>query len=118
MMALQLKHDLSKGKDIKNLTAGFILFRFENTTDHGGSQWVKVERLGEEALFLGKNESRLIVVSDADSLQGVKKNHIYFTEYEHGCFTGNTVDHHWDLDMGVYSLDDGSVTTSYQRNHI
>ncbi|KAK1296507.1 putative F-box protein [Acorus calamus] len=81
----------------------------DNNTDHG-RQWVRLEGLGDEALFLGKNESRSIIVADDDSLHGLRKNCIYFTESEHGYYTGNTVDPHWDLDMGVYSLENRSVS--------
>ncbi|KAK1273807.1 putative F-box protein [Acorus gramineus] len=111
LLAVQLKHDnLSQGGEgIKNTTAEFLLFRLDNNTDHG-RQWVRLEGLGDEALFLGKNESRSIIVADDDSLHGLRKNCIYFTESEHGCFTGNTVDPHWDLDMGVYSLENRSVS--------
>ncbi|KAK1296378.1 hypothetical protein QJS10_CPB15g01610 [Acorus calamus] len=110
LLALQLKHDLSKGEDIKNSTVEFLLFRLDNSTDRG-PQWVRLESLGEEALFLGKNESRsLAVPNDDGSLQGLRKNCIYFTEFECGSLTGNTEDPHWDLDMGVYSFEDRSVS--------
>ncbi|KAL6009592.1 hypothetical protein ACLOJK_000020 [Asimina triloba] len=69
---------------------GFYVFKM----DASRSDWIKVDNLGDQILFLGNGCSKSL---SAKELSGFKGNHIFFT--------GNGLSH----ESGVFNLEDGSI---------
>ncbi|KAL4600932.1 hypothetical protein ACB092_11G235500 [Castanea dentata] len=94
------------------VTIGFTIVKLECSTEVGSEdeyKWVNVDGLGDQALFVGGNSS---VCLSASRLNGWKANSIYFTddnrEFHHSTLNGG------GYDMGVFSLEDGSIKQHYQ----
>ncbi|KAL5723517.1 hypothetical protein ACHQM5_006909 [Ranunculus cassubicifolius] len=88
-------------KPSRYVTGKFLVYKLDKSDDP--LQWVEVESLGDQMLFLGRNSSMSISAKD---IPGLKGNCIYFTEdfwpYYH--LGGPSV--HVFTDNGVFYLDD------------
>uniref|UniRef100_A0A5B7ALQ3 KIB1-4 beta-propeller domain-containing protein n=1 Tax=Davidia involucrata TaxID=16924 RepID=A0A5B7ALQ3_DAVIN len=84
---------------------------FELNVNNGN--WVKVQSLGDRALFLGYNSSFSVEASSSD----IKANCIYFTDdchesYSYPSYNGG------GKDMGIYNLVDGSFEPHFKGDSI
>ena len=73
-------------------------------------RWVRVQSLGDKAMFLGNNSCTFVFAQDFPEL---KQNCIYFTDdyWEFALSTrGN------DRDIGVCNLEDGTITPCYPQD--
>ncbi|KAL4600916.1 hypothetical protein ACB092_11G234300 [Castanea dentata] len=98
--------------DYPIVTIGFTIVKLECSTEVGSEdeyKWVNIDGLGDQVLFVGGNSS---VCLSASRLNGWKANSIYFTddnrEFHHLTLNGG------GYDMGVFSLEDGSIKQHYQ----
>lgn len=100
---LRVHDNLSPEYDLR--TTSFEVYMIDRDTD----KWVAVKILGDYALFLGDNYS--IAVSKRDfPAPALKENSIYFTDdYWEGIISYKDI----TRDLGVFSLEDGSVETFY-----
>ncbi|KAL4600954.1 hypothetical protein ACB092_11G237200 [Castanea dentata] len=93
------------------VTIGFIVQKLERC-HQGGSKfkykWVKVDSLGDQALFVGDNSSSPLTAS---SLNGIKPNCIYFTDDDLRVF--NCTRNGGGSDMGVFSMEDAKIKSHY-----
>ncbi|KAI4354399.1 hypothetical protein L6164_003264 [Bauhinia variegata] len=82
-------------------TKGFCVFKLDKSC----FQWVEVDNLGNLSLFLDKQSSRVISITDLDgSMESIRGNCIYFA-LDLGC----SVDPSLARDIGVFSLTDRSI---------
>ncbi|PON31658.1 hypothetical protein PanWU01x14_368110 [Parasponia andersonii] len=63
-------------------------------------RWLKVDSLGDEALFLGDNSSIYVLASN---FGGCQKNCIYFTDDK----TESSLHNHGPWDLGIFNLETG-----------
>ncbi|XP_030963444.1 putative F-box protein At5g55150 [Quercus lobata] len=93
------------------VTIGFIVQKLERC-HQGGSKfkykWMKVDSLGDQALFVGDNSSLSLTAS---SLNGIKPNCIYFTDDDLRVF--NCTRNGGGSDMGVFSMKDAEIKSHY-----
>uniref|UniRef100_A0A5B6YLY7 KIB1-4 beta-propeller domain-containing protein n=1 Tax=Davidia involucrata TaxID=16924 RepID=A0A5B6YLY7_DAVIN len=92
----------------KRTTLAFDVYKL----DFDKKKWEYVPSLGDEALFLGLNHSVSLSVRDLPELSG---NSIYFTCIDAElCLNMSDGSH----DMGVFNLEDNSITPLYQCTSI
>ena len=89
------------------LTIGFTILKLECSTKVRSKykyKRVKVDNLGDQALFVGDSSS---VSSSPSSFNGCKANCAYFTD---DCKEGfsSTLNGGW-FDIGVFSIEDGNI---------
>ncbi|KAH7840653.1 hypothetical protein Vadar_019799 [Vaccinium darrowii] len=77
--------------------------------DLSNREWVELQSLGDNALFVGDNAS---ISVQASKFQGIRPNCIYFTD---DCWPGYI----WSKrgggkDMGIYNMEDRSLTPCYK----
>ncbi|KAK6914200.1 Domain unknown function DUF295 [Dillenia turbinata] len=88
-------------------TVGFGVYKLE----FGWKKWVKVESLGDGVVFVGMSESMWVSASE---FRECKRNCIYFTDdYSMRMDEDENYGGH---DMGVFSLDDNTITLHYQSS--
>ena len=103
-----------KINDNSYVTVGFTVLKLKRFTQAGSKykyKYVKVDNLGDRALFVGDNSS---VSLSASSLNGCKANCIYFTDdnielYEETLNGGG-------YDMGVFCMKDGTFYKHYPES--
>ncbi|PIA49898.1 hypothetical protein AQUCO_01300555v1 [Aquilegia coerulea] len=101
---LLLVRRLMKRSEGEYCTTGFEVFKLDEFTRN----WVQVESLGDQTLFLGDNTSISI---SSSHYYGCKRNCIYFTD---DYFEGYWVDKlSGPSDIGVFNLEDGSIKQHY-----
>lgn len=85
------------------MTKKFYVYKL----DFGGKFfWGRIESLGDEALFLGVNQSESVSALD---FQEIKGNSIYFTDDYWDRMNQNEHDMYGGHDMGVFDLKHGSI---------
>ncbi|KAK8521274.1 hypothetical protein V6N13_077395 [Hibiscus sabdariffa] len=72
-------------------------------------EWVEMDSLGDQALFIGGNES---VSISARSFPNCEKNSVYFTDDNWGHMEEDYL--YGGHDMGIYNMKDGSVKPIYE----
>ncbi|KAF5177001.1 Ubiquitin-protein ligase protein [Thalictrum thalictroides] len=77
--------------------------------DFDNLAWEEVKSLGQHSLFLGFNTSRSLLASDSTST--FRRNCIYFTDDNSMHYIGVGVE--GGHDMGVFDLEDGTITPHY-----
>lgn len=102
----------------ETLTTQFDVYKLEtvggsrtSATDISGFEWVKLESLGNQSLFLGRNCSLCL---PTDSVPGCKRDCIYFTDddaFAHeDCLQLVATEHSLFYDeKGVYDMANGSI---------
>lgn len=93
------------GMDSRLVTAEFKVFKLPLRQSGTGPHWVEITSLGDDALFLGDNHSVSVLASD---FPGCRPNSIYFTD---DLITFGHPDDFGSCDMGLFSLEDGKITT-------
>lgn len=78
--------------------------------DVEGKKVVEVKSIGDYALFLGMSNS-ISLPAALDSKHIFKRNCIYFTDDRHQMIDVGEIE--VGEDMGVFNLEDGSLTTHY-----
>ena len=97
--------------EIPYVTTGFKILKLESSSELKSKNeydWVHVDNLGDQALFVGDTSMSL----SASSFNGCKANCIYFT-YDNvdcylNCLSGG------GYDMGVFSMKDGTINQHYK----
>ncbi|KAK7835558.1 putative f-box protein, partial [Quercus suber] len=91
-------------------SSGDLLFvtRFRGEGSIFKYKWVKVDSLGDQALFVGNSSSLSLTAS---SLNGIKPNCIYFTDDDLTHF--NCTRNGGGFDMGVYRMEDARIMPHY-----
>ena len=93
------------------VTIGFTVQKLKRCTQEGSIfkyKWVKVDSLGDQALFVGNSSSLSLTAS---SLNGIKPNCIYFTDDDLTHF--NCTRNGGGFDMGVYRMEDARIIPHY-----
>ncbi|KAF3955653.1 hypothetical protein CMV_019154 [Castanea mollissima] len=93
------------------VTIGFTVHKLTRCTQEGSIfkyKWVKVDSLGDQALFVGNSSSLSLTAS---SLNGIKPNCIYFTDDDLFHFTCTR--NGGGFDMGVYRMEDAIIMPHY-----
>ena len=94
------------------VTLGFIVLKLECSNEVKNKneyEWVNVDSLGDQALFVGGNSS---VSLSASSFNGCKANCIYFTDDNFDFFLATL--NGGGYDMGVFSMEDGNIKQHYR----
>ncbi|XP_065621509.1 putative F-box protein At3g25750 [Quercus suber] len=97
--------------EIPYVTTGFKVLKLECSTEVKSKNeydWVNVDSLGDQALFVGDNSSMSL---SASSFNGCKANCIYFTDdndYYLNSLNGG------GYDMGVFSMEDETIKQHYE----
>ncbi|KAM7258341.1 hypothetical protein ACFE04_014082 [Oxalis oulophora] len=91
------------------VTISFQVYKLSKNVDKDEFEFVKVETLGNNALFIGEGASFSL---SATSMNGCCRDRIYFTDdsFESRCATKNGGGH----DMGVYNLINAKVEQHYK----
>ncbi|PIA25255.1 hypothetical protein AQUCO_12000002v1 [Aquilegia coerulea] len=108
LMVHRIRSFVNNGDGAKYTTIKFSVYRLHQTNDL--FEWVEVQSLGNQMLFLGRNTS--ISVS-TDDIPGLKGNCIYFIDDMWPYFAFGIDSVPSLLDNGVFYLDDGHIEKFY-----
>ena len=102
--------------EIPYVTTGFKILKLQCSAEVKSKteyEWVNVDSLGDQALFLGGNSS---VSLSASSFNGCKVNCIYFTDdnFDYSTASLNGLAY----DMGVFSMEDGTSKQHYKGKYL
>nr|POE57931.1 f-box protein [Quercus suber] len=98
--------------EIPYVTTGFKILKLESSSEVKSKNeydWVNVDSLGDQALFVGDNSSMSL---SASSFNGCKANCIYFTDDNVDCYPNCL--NGGGYDMGVFSMEDGTIKQHYK----
>ncbi|XP_021761809.1 uncharacterized protein LOC110726646 [Chenopodium quinoa] len=90
-------------------TCNFSVYKLDEST----KSWEEVNDLQGVSLFLGLNVSMSINAKDA----GCRSNCIYFCDDLRAFYYGTKISYVGGHDMGVYSMDDGTIQPLYTGHH-
>ncbi|XP_027343354.1 F-box protein At2g26160-like [Abrus precatorius] len=91
---------------VRGCNVHFNVYRLNE--DEG--QWIPVDNLGDQALFLGDDCSFSVSAGD---LVGCKSNCIYFTVYGYTCYDAYAGYHAWQFDLDDHTLTPLSPKTRF-----
>ncbi|XP_059669346.1 putative F-box protein At3g25750 [Cornus florida] len=109
LLMVQRHHWKRKGSVHLDVTVGFKVYKLmmHPSGEEGETEWVRIDGLGDDALFLGDNHTIRIVASDIPNCQ---PDSIYYTDDYCDRF------HHLPYearDMGVFNFKGGSIERHY-----
>ena len=97
--------------EIPYMTTGFKILKLESSSkvkSKNEYDWVNVDNLGDQALFVGDTSMSL----SASSFNGCKANCIYFTDDNVDCYLNCL--NGGGYDMGVFSMENGTMKQHYR----
>ncbi|CAK9153411.1 unnamed protein product [Ilex paraguariensis] len=100
--------EVNKHDQLHCKTADFKVFRLSYSDGMTKPLWLEIKSLDEQALFLGDNDSLVVLASN---FSGCSPNCIHYSD--HYFEIGNYVPHCPDDDTGVFNLTVGSFGSHY-----
>ncbi|PIA62244.1 hypothetical protein AQUCO_00200313v1 [Aquilegia coerulea] len=108
LMVFRLRLYTDNGYEDEFRTIQLLVFKLDQSNDL--LQWVQVQSLGDQMLFLGTNYCLSV---SATGTPGFKGNCIYFTDDGWPYFWAGNNSQASCLDNGIFYLDDGRIETFY-----
>ncbi|PIA62854.1 hypothetical protein AQUCO_00200698v1 [Aquilegia coerulea] len=111
LMVYRYSNPCNDAKNIRNVTKKFVVYKLDQSSKP--FQWVQLQSLGDQILFLGRSSSMSI---SAAGVPGFKGNCIYFTDDIWPYFFNGFEPIYRNSDNGVFYLDDGRIESFFNSD--